>query len=489
MFINANETQLTNREAGYIFGDAASYNGDCSLSALFRAIVINHDDCTDIQKLPDMVFVRYRNADCDDGDCVNYVMRQCPEAISILTYDGSFQGLEIEAPDGWETFDAPPYYLNRYLSQTTRSKVYINREEKRVVAVVERRIKNEWIQSFCSMLWVVLPWYYPEKNDDVIKFFKSISIGNKEVSDEQAKQIVIDYANAAAKKLNIRDITLHQMLDGVADRARQESIRTNQSRVNDLMRSIEDLSRQLSRRYEEYATASATLQGLEKMEPKSDDSFFQFFRQHNNIRIEQISGLTLYYGVTDTLEFYDEEEARILFENKNSWAHGYSEDYLTILKTIFVDKRGIFRVSAAFSLSDMKMVHSIKGQYPENDSIPNPHIYNYGCDGANGNYYSAYAKTGDWDLAIEQSISATKNWSVGDSAVGKRMFSWLRDYDDVKCIYVTDGSPMEGVTDDCKLISFREYKELIANKLRQEAEEAEANKAEEANESEENDNG
>lgn len=487
MFIHANETQLTNREAGNIFGDAASYNGDYSLSALFRAIVVNHDDCTDIQKLPDMVLVRYRNVDC--GDTVNYIMRELSEAISIIAYDGSFQGLEIEAPDGWETFDAPPYYLNRYLSQTTRSKVYINREEKRVVAVVERRVKAEWIQSFCSMLWVVLPWYYPEKNDDVIKFFKSISIGNKEVSDEQAKQIVIDYANAAAKKLNIRDITLHCLLDGVADRARQESIKTNQSRVNDLMSSIEDLSRQLSRRYEEYATASAVLQGLEKMEPKSDDSFFQFFRQHNNIRIERISGMTLYYGVTDTLEFYDEEEARILFENKNSWAHSYNEDYLTILKTIFVDKRGIFRVSADFSLGDMKMVSSIKGQYPEEESMPNPHIYNYACNGANGQYYSKYAKTGDWDLAIEQSISATKNWSVGDSAVGKRMFSWIRDYDDVKCIYATDGSPMEGVTDDCKLISFREYKELIANKLRQEAEEAEANKAEEANESEENDNG
>ena len=487
MFINANETQLTNREAGNIFGDAASYNGDYSLSALFRAIVINHDDCTDIQKLPDMVCVRYRNV--DRGEHVTFVMSKCPEVISILTYNGSVNDLKIEAPDGWETFDAPPYYLNRYLSQTTRSKVYIDRDEKRVVAVVERRVKAEWIQSFCSMLWVVLPWYYPEKNDDVIKFFKSISIGNKEVSDEQAKQIVIDYANAAAKKLNIRDITLHLLLDGVADRARQESIKTNQSLVNNIMNSIEDLSRQLSLRYEEYATASATLQGLENMEPKSDDSFFQFFRQHNNIRIERISGMTLSYGVTDTLEFYDEEEARILFENKKSWAHNYDEDYLTILKTIFVDKRGIFRVSADFSLGDMKMVNSIKGQYPEEESMPNPHIYNYACNGANGQYYSKYAQTGDWDLAIEQSISATKNWSVGDSTVGKKMFAWIRDYDDVKCIYVTDGSPMEGVTDDCKLISFREYKELIAKKLRQEAEEAEVNKAEEANESEENDNG
>ena len=45
MFINANETQLTNKEAGNIFGDAASYNGDYSLSALFRAIVtINGND-------------------------------------------------------------------------------------------------------------------------------------------------------------------------------------------------------------------------------------------------------------------------------------------------------------------------------------------------------------------------------------------------------------------------------------------------------------
>lgn len=489
MFINANETQLTNREAGGIFGSAASCNGDYSLCALFRAIVVNHEDGTDWKSLPSKTNIHFY--DVNSGGDVNYVMRRhTSEAISLLTYNGSFSNLDIEVPEEWTTFDAPPYYLNRYLSQTKRSKVYINRDKKRVVAVVERLIKNEWIQSFCSMLWVVLPWYYPEKNDDVIKFFKSISIGNKDVTDEQAKQIVVDYVNAAAEKLNIRDIALHQMLDGVADRARQEGIKTHQSRLDEIIRYINDLTQQLSQRYGEYAIESDTLQGLERMEPKSDDVYFQFFYQHENIRIEQISGLTMTYGVTDTLEFYDEDEAKTLFENQNSWAHEYYDnDHISLLKTIFVEKRGIFRVSAKFTLSDMKMVNSIKGQYPENDSMPNPHIYNYGCNGANGNYYSAYAKTGDWDLAVEQSISATKNWSVGDSAVGKKMFAWIRDYDDVKCIYVTDGSPMNGLTPDCKLITIREYKELIANKLRQEAEEAEANKAEEANESEENDNG
>ena len=459
MLINAKETQLTNREAGGIFGDAASYSGDCSLCALFRAIVVNHDDCSNWKELSDKTKIRFR--DVKSSDEVNYVMRNCGEILSILTYFGTFQGLEIEVPDGWTTFDAPPYYLNRYLSQTTRSKVYINRDLRRVVAVVERRIKVEWIQSFCSMLWVILPWYYPEKNDDVIKFFKSISIGNKDVTEEQAKRIVIDYVNAAAKKLNIRDITLHQFLDGVADRARIESINIHQSRVRDIMFYINDLTDKLAKRYEEYATESATLQGLEMMEPKGDDEFFQFFRQHNNVRIERIDGMKMYYGVTDTLEYYDEEEVKILFENKSSWVHSYDSDYISVLKTIFVDKRGIFRVSADFSLSDMKMVESIRGQYPEEDSMPNPHIYNFACDGANGQYYPKYAKSGDWDLSIEQSISATKNWSVGDSAVGRKMFSWIRDYDDVSCIYVTDGSPMDGVTPDCKLISSANTETLL----------------------------
>ena len=51
------------------------------------------------------------------------------------------------------------------------------------------------------------------------------------------------------------------------------------------------------------------------------------------------------------------------------------------------------------------------------------------------------------------------------------MFDWMNCYPDVKCIYVTDGSAMEKVTSECKLVSLNEFKRLVAAKKRQEQKE------------------
>lgn len=471
MIINANETKLTNREAVDFFGNAACLGGTQLLYALFRAIVINHDDCTDLKAFKSKTRIGCHTvSDHEEVECV--LKGEDDEAICLLIYSGNFQFVKPEIA-GWVTFDEPPYYLNRYLSQTTRTKVYINREKKKVVAVIDRGIDGEWVQAFSSMLWIILPWYYPEKNDDIIKFFKSISIGNKNVTDEEAKKILIDYVNTAADKLNIRDAVLHQKLDGLADRARKEQIQIHQNSVESIREAIQQYTDILVSKYENLSNELSVLQGLEQMEPKTDEAFFQFFRQHQNVRVGRVRGAELCYSVIDTLEFYDEDEANTLFDNGHAWVHEFPTSFVEMLRTIFVEKRGIFRVCAEFKITDMKLVSSRKGILFDKESIPNPHIYFYGCDGANETFYSQYARQGDWDLAIEQSIAATKNWAVGDSVVGKKMFSWIRECSGVKCIYVTDGSPMDGVTPECKLISFDEYEALVTAKKAEEAKESE----------------
>ena len=464
-------TLLTNTEANDIFGSVTSFDGDSSLTAFFRAITINHNEGKPLDEIVQKAYV-YKNKASDNGD-VEYLMKNVNYPMAIIEITDNFTSIDPHV-DGWVTYDSSPFYLNRYLSQTVRTKVYANVEKQRVIALVDKRVTHVWVQAFESMLWGVLPWYYPSKSDEIIAFFKSLSIGNKEVSEEDAKRILIKYVNDAAAKLNFRDMRLHKLLDGIADVARQSQIAAQKSNVEQTSRNIENYMRELEKLYGQLEQYTTLLNSLENQEPNKDNSVFSFFNSHKNTSVISVVGDTIKYGVDDTLEFYDEDEAKKLLDNRNGWAvRNFSESLLKYIKAILLEKRGILRVSATFMLTNMSIVSPRKGEYPVNDSMPNPHIYFHACSGGNGQYYSKYAKSGDWDLGVEQSISATKNWSVGDSTVGNEMFRWIGNNETVPCIYVSDGSPIERVTDDMKLVTFAEFKKIVDGAKAREAKESE----------------
>lgn len=470
MRISRSEMKLTGIEACKIFGSVPSYNQDYSLAGLYRAIVIDHEGCSDIATVisrGELFFSGvYGISDMEyiAKNITGMTVAKCTVRLDDIKFD----------KDGWETFDDGPYYLNRYLSQVAKSKVYINRKSRRVIALVENAVTPKWIQAFESVLWAVLPWYYPEKNEETIRFFRTFAIDNKEYSEEEATRVLVDYVNKVAETVDIRDLYLRKILDGYASRALKAKIDAQADEVDNIASNIEDFMTGLKNAYIRLADAQRLLEGLRKVDAGNDPKLIEFFSQHKNIIVAETEGSVIRYGVDDVLEFYDVDEAKSLFDNEYSWVRDtYTKTFVNRLRQLFVEKRGIFRVSANFTLTDMKLVSPVRGSYPVTESLPNPHIYFYACSGANDQYYSQYAKQGDWDLAIEQSIAATKNWSVGDSAVGSRMFGWIDDYSDTKCIYVKDGSPMNGVTPDCKLVTFNEFKEIVDQKIQEEQKEKE----------------
>ena len=81
-----------------------------------------------------------------------------------------------------------------------------------------------------------------------------------------------------------------------------------------------------------------------------------------------------------------------------------------------------------------------------------PHIYFYGCGGGNDQYYSKYADSGDWELAIEQAIGAVKNLNFGDSTVVAKMIDWLEHHNSIPCIRMSDTG---------ELVSLKHFIEII----------------------------
>lgn len=482
MVIYREQTQLTNQRAGELIGSLPLWDGDASLAGLVRAIVLERMDgdiSVDKLAIKSRVYkLRYSSA-----YDTNVWEKDWDGALTVIECGNCYSDVIPPTDSKWTTFDGAPYYINKYLSKIARSKVFINTEEQRVVAAVSGNAPNKWIQALESMLWALLPWYFPEKTPEVIDFFKHLSVDNENWDSKEVADYVIDYINEVAKKIDLENMYLHKLFDGYADRTRKQRMLQAEDNIQEINSKIAQRLEIIGNLYGELEEARLKLNSLRALGQQKDDSLYEFFRAHKNARAYCIgSDNTVYYDIIDTLDFYDENEADTLFRNNTSWVYNYvTKESAEFLRELLVEKRGIIRITARFKLTGMAMVNSVRAEFLDTcNAMPNPHIYFYGCNGANDQYYAQFARTGDWELAIEQSIAATKNWNVGDSTVGKSMFRYICENDHQPFIYVTDGSKNTEMTEGMKLVSFDEFKNIV--KARRDAEAQAENKEGEANE-------
>lgn len=464
MNLNRESLELTKSEYNAVMGDITLIDGDASLCALFRAIVINHLSPEDVDSLQSKIAIKFKRQCVDSSDDILELYNACKVPFLIIETT-SFDNITIDS-DEWKTFDKAPCAINQLLSQFAKSKVFINEKDKAIIAVVHNYASSLWAQALGSMLCGLLRWYYPKLTPEERAFFKTISVGVKDIKPEDAELALKKYVEDAAKKIDLQTAKLKALLKGAGSVTRDTQIRTQEKLLEESRRQVASYMDSVRSLYSKIEAAELLLNSLENAEVTSDEEFFEFFNQHKNVHVmsRERDGHDLLFEVVDTLEFYDDAEMGTLFDNSNSWwRRKISALHMQYkyLKQIFVNRQGLFRVSAAFALCDLRMISMKKNLKFEHDAMPNYHIYGYGCGGGNSIYYERYAESGDWQLAIEQSIAATKNFNTGDSTVGKSMLDWISSNKDVKCIYVKDDlSPVTNAdvrTAGVSLVSFNEF--------------------------------
>jgi hypothetical protein len=259
---------------------------------------------------------------------------------------------------------------------------------------------------------------------------------------------------------------LHRQLDGIADKSRQSRMAELKSSIQRTYRNIGSYRDEIKNLYALLEGNNRELTALEAAPVETNDAMFNFFNSHKQVTVLYVYDSSLVFGVDDTLEFYDEDEFERIFNSGRSYLSDHNADVRKALWAIFKKRLGVIRIQAEFDLYNFRLVQPRSREKFIENCMPNPHIYYHACSGGNEIYYDQYAESGDWDLAVEQAISATKNLNWGDSVVGSEMVSWLIGNDKTPCIYVSeDLSPIERVNKDTmKLISFREFKEAIKQK-------------------------
>lgn len=446
MRIDKQRFKLTGELGEQLFGSAIAFDGDYSLSALFRAIALENEG-TDAPDLEFKCSVTKTSID-SEGDA-KFIFRDFQNAIVVAEVRGSYfpDSLEVE---GWTALDGAPCPVNKYLSQIAKTRIFSNTEQKRLIAFVEKRASGVWARAFMATLVKSLSWYFPAKpTPEVISFFQTINIENKKMSDEEIADTIVRYVDGIADKLDFRALSMHKYLDGYMDRVRDNLIRDGKSKVESITRDINTYHDALGREYANLELAIQQLAAYENTSSQASTALFDFFNSHKQLTVLSLEEGKIKYGIDETIEYYDEDEFDNIFENDDSYLNEYAnDDTKKVMWAIFHERKGCLRTNSVFTLAALRQVSPKSHETFINDAIPQPHISWYGCSGANDTYYSQYAKTGEWELAVEQSIAATKNLNFGDSTVGEKTVKWLNDHKNIPCIYV-DGNT--------KLITIKQF--------------------------------
>lgn len=477
---------LTNTKTEFVFGSTPSIDGDMSLYALFRAINIQYGDCT-IDNVVEKSKIAVETVPNQEPKTLEKFFKDKNTPMRLVSIsevktperpEGEpnkrkkpIAPLSIEAPSGWETTNTEKFPTDMYLGQYARCAVFINKETKQVVAFVEKRINHYWVQSFEVCLSKLLPWFYTKTlTEEQKEFFRKLGSDYEEVTDEMRISQIAEFCEKAAAKLDFDSYRIISIIKKAANTFRENLISGSKQTMEKTERSIKDYMETLANLYATYEKARTEFEIAQNSKEANTEELQKFFSGHKQISILDCRDADLILGFEDVLEFFDPEEAKRMLNNKASYLYGYDKDVLRIFTGVFRDLKGAFKIKSAFKMASMKLMSPIGRGYSDeryynilsSNSMPNPHIYFHTCSGANGAYYTKYAQSGEWQLAIEQALSATKNLALGDSAVVRSMINWIKDNMDVKCIYMNeDLSTIEEGVGGAVLVSPREFNEIL----------------------------
>jgi hypothetical protein len=187
-----------------------------------------------------------------------------------------------------------------------------------------------------------------------------------------------------------------------------------------------------------------------KQSQKHGRSLYKFFKQHKQLKFigtgddEYSNEQNVYFEICETLEYYDEEDLETLIANKYSiFYSNFTPFAQAIIKAVFIYHRGSIRVRSCFCLSGLSTLTSCgKMLHSYDDSLPHPHLVDYNCLGGNLIPIEEAMSSGDWDLAIEQAISATKNINFMDSVVFSTFAQRIDVTRDRRCIILPDDTEL-----------------------------------------------
>lgn len=440
-------TKLVTDDANMFFGNRTFFLDSPVLEATLRYIAIKHHT----GDLETVQLIKTFFTECSNGSMsVNdYLRAVTPQTLCVFWVR---RGYEFPRADetGWTALDTPPFPVAPFLSKASETKVYLDADKQKVVIFV-KTITEKWIDLLCSTLFRVLPWIYQDNasiSQDESELFRNFV--QKNVDCEKFKKIVEE----PVKDFDFKAACMKRTLMNWGKTSIEGQIATLTSKSDDVRESIGTTERNLAALYTKLGNLMTNINALRATQDEDDDSVYRFFANRKQLALYKVENRTdsygahnsiLYFSITDTVEFYDAEEFKRVFNNPHSYL-GKSQDIRDLFWGLYGANKGAVRVESIFKLTNLfslEVVRGVRTGAYTATHLPHPHQYNYGCLGANSTYIQRYMSEGNWDMAIDQAIASVKNINFGDSTVMETYVrSFEKNMDSCRCIIADNGSEM-----------------------------------------------
>ena len=347
--------------------------------------------------------------------------------------------------EGWVSLDKPPYPVALLFAKAGETHIFINEQLRKAVIIVKDVVLPSFRKLLASCLLRILPWRFHDDELDK-RLMTAINKG-----DEAAFRSVID---SVCSDVDLRGAALQRILAGWEDELRKAKIVNTQKALEKIQGELAYLQEDIAQKLDEYDKVNVELQDAMFAQKRGNGDVLRFFQRHRQLSIVdtgdvvELDGRYLDYAITETIEYYNEEQFLRMFNNADSPfnSRAISDETRGICYAIFKEHLGVVRAEAVFRLTNLSSLRPRMNGRSENTAstcIIHPHIGHYGCLGGNETPINRYMKDGQWDLAIEQTIAAAKNLNMGDIAV---LSSFLVDLKNastsIKCIIADNGVEM-----------------------------------------------
>lgn len=439
---------IVGSDADILFGTRANQLGDfATLESTLRFIALKHHQGDLGTFKPISWKVHPSNCYNRIDEWIEYAEDTDVELLILTVRDGT--QLPISNEEGWISLEAPPYPVAPFLSKASETRVYINVTLKKAIISV-RTITEKWINLLCASLFRILPWYFngePTEGDEK-NLFKAIN-----AKDSETYNAII---NKLYKEYDFRGFALKNTLKKWMGGYRKKKIETLTDQLEWNTEKIKEYDQLIIATLSRLNDIRCTLHAFECQKDIEDDSIYRFFAAHKQIEINSVKeiskGSILQYCVTETIEYFDEDEFYRIYNNPTSAIGLAPKNVKEILFGLFGANKGTIRTEAVFELENLSSCQAVATRTRKHDRthLAHPHLIYFGCLGGNVTYINKYMSEGNWDMAIEQTIAATKNIFFGDHAATVKLV------DDI-------GNALE--TNSCKFIIADNGNEMTAREF------------------------
>lgn len=332
-------------------------------------------------------------------------------------------------------------YIKSKTTMTGDFLVYQNLASEKVVVLIDDAYdmttsnQEKFKKIFLSTFPLLFPWFYQEKLDDIEKeLYRQCSLENVEPLANYINSLPQDFID------NVNSFDMQNKIEKYFkysyDRTKADLEREVANTKSTINRYYEDLANQ----YKYLETNVAKLKAFETQGEGDPSELIQFFRDNQKVITlsEDSNETNISYDVVSDLEYFDGDYFEEMYKNEKTFIHRYDKKWIKFLYDVFVTRKYKILMSCSWKLSGNAVVTPRRGQrtssFNARHSIPNPHIYFYGCLGQNAQALNEYAKKGNWELAMLQSVAATKNINLYDTTVTKTFIEAFDEWMNIDCV-------------------------------------------------------